>query len=336
MSACSSHCNIKNIAVKILKMTLKEDDIEDMNNFAAFFNPIYGSFTILALITNGISFSYFSRTQGKTLGDKFLAYLNVVDAFACTSAAIGTFVLPLIISAMTKESLQREIGVGIAAVIVAFVLSAVFISGLTTAYLCALRTLSVVLPFLRPNKKLVYGSFGCFVSFFIAQEASKAVIVTYPELLLRLNDSEDIPSYLIGYNDIFDVMKFVETAALILIVTVCCAVSIRKLSTPNQDIGEENISESKKKAAVTILILSALFVVINSLWLVIGLYYYFHAPTDNLMTRSYNALPTINSAGNPIVYMVRMAGFRAYTSRILCRVAHRRRAVDVQAEETEL
>lgn len=120
----------------------------------------------------------------------------------------------------------------------------------------------------------------------------------------------------------------VEILAMVIIVAVCCVISIRKLSIPNEALGESQITTVNRKAMITVLILSSLFIAFNSTTMGAAFYFIFNMNSTNDPAKYFDMILTIirlavlpiNSALNPVVYIFRIEGLNIYTKQLFRRI----------------
>ena len=297
--------------------------------------PITGTIAVVGTITNGISLSYFSRRRQEGVGNKFLVLLNVVDTLLCCLAASQFIVIPSWWSNFDEDSIDGGYIICLVFLISAYLIT-MEISALLTVSLCVVRTLTVICPLLQIRKRLPFAIVSAIICYIAGREAYTACTVLYPQTLSSfeglLNNSATLEVYNHAqYLNIFLLsMILLDILIMVVVVAVCCAISIRKLSTPNEDLGETQVSRINRKAMVTVLILSSLFIAFNSAMMATESYirrnkegtvsqYVVHA----MLVVFSNSLMPINSALNPVVYMLRIEGLNDYTKQIFRRVLPR-------------
>ena len=138
-------------------MTVDEELLISLTKYGG---AITGTVAVFGTITNGISLSYFVKRRQEGLGNRFLVYLNIIDTLVCCIAS-------LMLSSTVLGTIPELVNVFFiyAAVVNGLYRIAVEASCVITTYLCAIRTLSVILPLYRIKKNIIYGTIGLVIAY---------------------------------------------------------------------------------------------------------------------------------------------------------------------------
>ena len=194
------------------------------------------------------------------------------------------------------ELLQTPTFVGIRVVLLYYLL----IDG--TAYVTCLlsvtRAIGIVSPFYQIRGKLLV-ILGIIV--FVVIEALQHVL-----FIIAIAFDEPWLAY------------FRPMIPLLVMLTVLCAtiLAVYKLTRADLQGATENVSRNNRKATWTVVILSALFLAFNSIWLGARCLLLFKSPTS-IGTKTFAAFAVslaipLNSSINPIVYLTRMSDMRLF------------------------
>ena len=219
--------------------------------------------------------------------------LNSLDLIVCVSA---TAILLLYVNNGHESTLSEVLDV--------LLDTSLESTGFATCVLSVTRTICLCRPFYRINGKAIVVSTACFLGYLMVRELLWLVITPNVYVLM----------YLI----------FCNCTLIITVVIGSNVISARKLLKSKDEVGEGRITELNKKATITVLILSVLFCCFNLVYvssviiflLRVDVPYTFHPFS------SYIALP-LNSALNPIVYLIRKHGMRVYVKELWERVITR-------------
>ena len=184
-------------------------------------------------ITNGISLSYFARKRQEGLGNQFLVYLNIIDTLMCCAVAIET---STVVVATIPDLKYPYVIFG--TIVYALYRIALETSCVITTYLCVIRTLSVILPLYRIEKKKLYGTIGFIIAYIIGREVFLAYEFFYHMYIHYSGLGRMDVDIFVTYYCINKIMDS-ELTVMVLIVTVCCALSMRKLLTPDDNLGQQ-------------------------------------------------------------------------------------------------
>ena len=284
---------------------------EDSNSMEQYINTVrFGlpavstTLCVIGTFANLTSLIYFVKKKDKTIGDKLLMLLNSVDLLLCICATV----LSAFLSYVEGGGNVLDIEVPF---LVITVLHYLLIDG--TAYVTCLlsvtRAIGIVSPFYQIRGKLLV-ILG--ISVFVVIE-----VFQHPLTLLAVFLSKDW-------------LYARPMISLLVMLTVLCAtiLAVYKLTRADLQGATENVSRNNRKATWTVVILSALFLVFNSILLVAM------CLTLNKTRASFDtgaltfaafahflAIP-LNSSINPIVYLTRMNNMRQFFIRNFQKLCH--------------
>ena len=246
---------------------------------------------IVGTLANTISLIYFVQKKNKTNGDKLLMLLNSVDLLLCACAAVDTICLSLY--------LQSEDDARYAYAFTAFLIPYILLVDGTAYVTCILsvtRAIGIALPFYQIQGKLLV-IVGIIV--FLVTELIQVIVL--------------LKSGILGSSVRIAISLLVQ-----LIVLCAMVVAVHKLT--KKDIGGagERLSQNNKKATFTVVILSGLFLVFNSVFLGLSINLFSHGNLNNdtqaliLITIGLFIAVPLNSSINPIIYLVRKRDMREF------------------------
>ena len=275
-------------------------------DFMNFGYPIASSLLCLVgTMTNSASMFYFIKKQDKTLGDKLLMLLNSMDLLLC----IFALAISILQSSMFGGGLSQDENALIAYYsICIFYILMVDGTAYATCLLSVTRTIRIASPFYQVKGKLLVKT-GIIV-FIVMEAASAAIAILAP--------GSRVLGYPIKMN--YLITRIVTTSLLILVVVSATVIAVYKLTREDLQGGEGRVSRNNRKATWTVVILSTLFFFFNSILLAITafvLHSIIHK-VDRLVSMfialygaTFVAIP-LNSAINPIVYLVRKRDMRLF------------------------
>ena len=240
------------------------------------------SICAIGTVTNMASLIYFIKKGDKSLGDKLLLTLNCEDLLLCIAAA-----------ALSSSMLFAP---DLPALLILY-FCVVDGTSYTTCLLSVTRAIGIASPFYKIRGKLLV---ALGVTLFIVMEL---VAIFVPSWGLRSDTYHFIA-----------IIRIAITLAIILVVLCATFVTVYKLMKKNTvQEGTEETARNNKKATWTVVILSTLFIIFNSIYIgttahlfihgIYGMDYWFRSG-------SLIAIP-LNSAINPIVYISRRSDMRA-------------------------
>ena len=263
------------------------------------------SFTIACIgtITNTISITYFLRRKNRNLGDKYLVLLNSVDIMICIYSLGAMIAVMEAHSPPDHTNSDDELikhherwSSTIFEVLIEF-------SGLATCFLCALRAISISRPLYQISRTKVYVSTFFAVLYIIAGNA--VIYIFHIENVIADDDAR--VSYTMQ-------LSLINISLMIVFVLMCSVVSIRELkkTRPGGEGGDRN-----EKATKMVVILGVIFLTFNLVWMLTLVYFWMEDDVERRNGKTPDEgdiamvkmvtfiLMSINSAGNPIVYMTR-------------------------------
>jgi hypothetical protein len=295
-------------------------------------------FSATGLVCNLLSLSYFIRRR-EELGNAFLTYLNGADAIVCVSMLIS-FIASILVDYREHDVVDYEFGLVTSVVALNAGRCSLSVTGIITIYLNIIRTSAIIWPMVRFKKRLLHVSLIVLIIMFVALELTLAVVYTYPTLnhsfRKRLGLNTTAP-----FQPDDPLRSFVhrELQALgvpiIVVVAACCIASTAKLLTRDDLLSQIDERDSRRKAALTVLILSVQYVVLNaSVLILFGLESHYDRQralnennvhirplVDNLLLHFGLLAIVLNSALNPIIYFLRVKKLRksfADMARVIC------------------
>ena len=291
-----------------------------------------GLSTVIAIfgtVTNSLSLSFFinkirsSRTgpRSDTSTTKLFTALNISDVFVCISASIVSIFYLFTFHLSDSTELLQEFE------IFSIILKgSVFLTAFITCLLAVVRTIHLMFPLNVINWRainlsiLVYILLVLVLQTFYVQQLVRFGEPAFKEYLKLYDlESESPSTFLIVYKVVFN-FEFLMLASLFVAIIVANIMSLLQLRI-SQSSHRETI-KNKRKATVTVAIISVIFCVCNiGLIVVVGIYTYCFSRYESMeigpleyMTQ-YILLP-LNSACNPVVYFVRKEEMRLYVTTV--------------------
>ena len=243
-------------------------------------------------ITNILSLSYFLKKDRKSLASKLMILLNTTDALVCVSAFI-VFVLMILYG---FRMLDKQVLLIMAQWFQLLVGATAF----STVLLSVTRTISLLSPFYEINQK------GIVVS-----------TALYWICALLIN-------FLVFRIDMWVVIIYTmaELSLFIMIVAICSVICVVKLRSNNN---LSNTDSTRRRATVTIIIISILFCIVNTAYLVGNFYAWLVLmpmvesgvsikAAELFMINLYTTFVGVplNSTINPLIYFARKKEMRAH------------------------
>ena len=275
------------------------------NDSVKFGLPVAGTvISITGTLTNLTSLVFFIKKREKTIGDKLLMLLNTLDLLLSLSATVQTVCWSHFIHTLHYRGLDRE-NVLLYVLRVMTVLYFLLIDG--TAYITCLvsvyRAISIIFPFYQIQGKLLV-----------------IVGITVFSVIKSFQVALFLAAFKNGQNYWLSHSRIAVSLLVFLTVVLATAVALNKLTrkTALQGI-TESVSRRNRKATWTAIILSALFLVFNSIFLGVT-WNIFENPKSMMLdiyvqTLSFFgfflAIP-LNSSVNPIVYLTRKSDMRHF------------------------
>ena len=253
------------------------------------------------IIGNLILMSYLIKRVKKSFGKKFLLTLNILDMTVClvTIAAMSVLLFE-------RENSSHKISYFIKQ----FHSVLVELSGITTCFLCGLRTISISHPFYIVCHIKVLVAFGTICLYLVL----KVLITSFESALSETAQKKDNEGE-VSTPATISVVEVSLMVVFILTCTVACAIKLRRST---QDTSKNN-TDSKRKATIMILILCALFVLLNTFWCVLLFSAMFLERGEDLayVTMATYIPMSVNSACNPLVYFTRNSDMKQYLTGLI-------------------
>ena len=281
---------------------------------------IFGVSILIAIfgtISNSLSLSYFigvirssskcsTRITGR-LTTKLFAALNIFDLIVSVSS---TSVVVVIFFFENVAWLMEA---------AAFILrTSLFATTFLTCLLAVVRTINLTFPLYVINWTAVKGSILVYNVFIIILQ-----LVYLLRFIKAISIAIDIDTLCAVF---FNIELFI-LVAIFIIVVVASGISLEMLF-----VSQRHTASWKRKATVTIAIISAIYCICNITYIVVmGITSYtmitedyaLHRKLvpDELMNISYFILLPLNSACHPVVYMIRRADMRSYVGTLAAKLA---------------
>ena len=284
-------------------------------SFQTLFPVCSGTIAIIGCLTNVLSLSYFIKVARSTLTNKLFIALNVLDLL------VSLLHVPIVTIWFCKFPLCGDEG-PLFLPFLAVTENTVGCTAFVTCLLGVTRTISLLFPFYHVHKKGV----GLAGLAFLAQEVVRTMCWFYA---YYFRSQEELQSYISVH---FSIMMALLTA-VIFVNVASLVISAWKLSKDRNKFkissaatGSQNPHTNNRRATVTILIVTVLFVVLNSLYCV-TLFLVFHLKVDwnfileNIPMHVFHdfsiwlSVP-LNSAINPLIYFARKREMRRYIRNI--------------------
>ena len=253
--------------------------------------------SIVGVIVNCLSLSYFIRKQNKGLGDRLLMLLNICDLLVCA------MYMPYALSSYFEDQMITFI--------ICFSIFDLFFqcTVFATSLISVTRAIKVVRPFFSIRGSWVAASFCLFCL------CETAIQITYS----YCNNLIFSCRYVVDY-----IPMSISSMITLNVITVFISTMITAYRLMKSKV-QGTISESNRHATVTILILSTTFCLFNLsviLYLVLSSLVYFGIiDRDETIINLLNVLRYItitmmcaNSAVNPIIYLTRKEEMRRHVS----------------------
>ena len=272
-----------------------------------------GVIAATGLVTNLLSLTYFARKPKRTIITRIFLFLNTFDILVCL---FGT-VLVFSTSCKGQNSLcdfQNPIFIRVVSVMNLLVETTAF----ATCLLSVTRTISLCYPFYPINRNVC----GTSVAVFLTQELVRLILFHLSKS--RFDSFQVVNKYLI--------MSVITSAILGSFVSSCLSAwkllsnkKKHKIPSIHDDV-RANTSDKNQKATITILIVSILFCLMNSIFC-INIHIRLAQPAKARTTSAvlillhefsiWLAVP-LNSALNPAIYFTRKKDMRLFIKRIIC------------------
>ena len=250
---------------------------------------------VIGTFANLTSLIYFIKKKDKTIGDKLLMLLNSVDLLLCICATLLTAIFSYFEGhENTASEDMKFVMIAITVLYFLFVDSTAYV----TCLLSVTRAIGIVSPFYQIRGKLL-----------VILGISVFVVIEVLQLALSIIEIATSDKLRLAYVRLL--------VSLLVMLTVLCAtiLAVYKLTRSDLQGATENVSRNNRKATWTVVILSALFLVFNSIWFGVLVWQFFvivnHGTTPFFYFAYFLAIP-LNSTVNPIVYLTRKSDMRQF------------------------
>ena len=253
---------------------------------------------LIGTLANLISLVYFMKKNAKTLGDKMLMSLNCVDLILCICATVEA-------ACMSYYHWSNANGGYILIIMICLALFYILLIDGTAYITCLLsvtRAIGIASPFYQIKGKLL-----------VILGITAFVMIEFIQIIFLLGtaDSESFGA--------FENVRLLVSILIMLTVVFGTIVAVYKLMKDDLPGAAERVNRNNRRATWTVVILSVLFLVFNSILL--GVTMNIFVNTDKIQEdRSILALSffclflaiPLNSAINPIVYITRRSDMRQF------------------------
>ena len=259
---------------------------------------------VTGTLTNATSLTYFIKKEEKSIGDKLLMLLNSIDLLLCITATTLTCLISIFLL-KREDSYYMYNEHAMYYMYTILVLFGIYIfmmdgTAFVTCLLSVTRGIGIALPFYQIKGKLLV-IVGIVV--FIMMELSTFIITAIV--------NGDLQEILIS--------RVVMGSLVILVVVSATFVAVYKLTREDLQGAAGRVDTNNRKATWTVVILSTLFFVFNSILLgaEVVIFDGEGARSTSKFVISFAffglliAIP-FNSAVNPIVYLVRRSDMRQF------------------------
>ena len=299
------------------------------NEYSTISTSIIGPLVVFGALANSFSLLHFYRKSGEGLGNVFLFDLNLADLIV-SIVGIVVNIIPLLATLSKTIFLLGVIGtLGV------FSFGA-DVTRLITTYLCVIRTILVVKPLYRLRKRVINSSFLALVLVTLGYRLFILVEICPPigEIVYKCFNAdkleeceEEDSSTIFSEVSVEEYINITTTSTHTVIVVTCCILTTVQLLKPNEELGASRTSDTSRKAAYTALLLSMICVMFNMASVGCGAYIVagkHNAQASFVKTAVLGSFLNmqfvpVNSALNPIVYIVRTSTLRERARDILRR-----------------
>ena len=262
---------------------------------------------ITGTLANAASLTYFIKKEEKGIGDKLLMLLNSIDLLLCITATTLTC---LFLTIMLREYDHPEIYYRHSKYIdyITYVLFAIYIllmdgTAFVTCLLSVTRGIGIAFPFYQIKGKLLV-IVGIVV--FIMMELSTFIITAIVN-----GDAQGI-----------FISRTMMGSLMILVVVSATVVAVYKLTREDLQGAAGRVDTNNRKATWTVVILSTLFFIFNSILLGATVVAFVNGVDISLSFFGFLVAIPLNSAMNPIIYLVRKRDMRQFFSERLPKLSN--------------
>ena len=253
---------------------------------------------LVGTLANLISLVYFMKKNAKTLGDKMLMSLNCVDLILCICATVEA-------ACMSYYHLSNANGGYMLIIMICIALFYILLIDGTAYITCLLsvtRAIGIASPFYQIKGKLL-----------VILGITVFVMIEFIQIIFLLGtaDSESFGA--------FENVRLLVSILIMLTVVFGTIVAVYKLMKDDLPGAAERVNRNNRRATWTVVILSVLFLVFNSILLGVTMNIFVNTDKiqedESILTLSFFclflAIP-LNSAINPIVYITRRSDMRQF------------------------
>ena len=269
--------------------------------------------SIVGIIANCMSLSYFIKRQNKGLGNRLIMLLNFCDLVVssiCAFKAILNHLFPYG-DPYSNVGATAQISSTISNFIYAIYAISFDCTGFSTCLISVCRTIKVCRPFFVIEGVWVAAS---FILYFFCS-AAREITCNYIYYMKPMNDLEDVMKY---YPLIFSL----GTTFNIIATFISSVITLYWLTKKSTVRG--SISKNKRHATVTVLILSTVFCPLNTIFIsACVVYLCINFQVIKLDTTWWihrtivsNMMACLNSIINPIIYLTRKEEMRRFVLEI--------------------
>lgn len=256
--------------------------------------------SIVGIVANCLSLSYYIKRQNKGLGNRLLMLLNSCDLVVC-SVYVPRAILEL-------AGRSREVVFIVTNIIY---LISFDCTGIATSLMSVTRTIKVCRPFFAIKGAWTAASFLLYFICSFAREFTYDYVVT----IKRIENAETLNNYHL-------LIFSLGTAINVVAVFISTMITVHWLLNKNKVEG--NVSENNKRATVTIIILSTVFCLLNAMLIsaaIVDLYSNLGVIIEDTSLSYYcnltwRAIICLNSTVNPMIYLARKEEMRRHVSEI--------------------
>ena len=265
--------------------------------------PICALIALLGTLFNTLSLVYFIKYESEQLGSKLLMLLNVFDLCVCTSSALIVFMEILRSSTSSDHTLD---------VVMAVYVVASESTSFSTCLLSVVRCWCLCFPFNKVNNCHLVLSTACFLAYILGREIAYTAI--------RWNGVHR--DLFITFGLVREYLTIVSICSIIIIVIVSNMISIKKVIAAR---GSKDLIEVTKRAAVTVFLVSSIFCLYNSSFIVLFCIF-LNIPRSSdlgmyfLEFLTFRVFLPMNSATNPLIYLLRKVEMRQFVLSWLYRI----------------
>ena len=282
---------------------------------------------VCGALFNSLSLVYFVRHDSDQLGSRLLMPLNIFDLCVCSSSALTVFLEFFWDFDKPSKGLARALDV-LLGVYVAAGESTAF----ATCLLSVVRCWCLCFPFNKVNMKSLVISTAGFLVYTLGKETSYVALIWTCESYREDDDTCTLPKF----TEAREYLTIILISSIIVIVVLSNSISIKKVITSE---GSEDLIELTKRAAVTVILVSINFCLYNTFFIVLFCVFQKIPNRHNNFEYEFFEFLTfrvflpMNSATNPLIYLVRKLEMRQFVLRGLNQCACRIRREAVNSKE---